>query len=262
MRHSFRIAAVAAVFPIAALAPPAHAGLQIFASGSAGPSPPLTCAPPSSGSCVYGGPANNILTFTPEPFVYNGEIVNGDIFTATGVPGAPGIDNLNVSSLALINTNPVPITVTLVVSDTNFAAPVSRAELATSATFQATIGSTYTVKWFADPSNTQGADTSGNTPGTLLDTFTTTATGTVQSFSDNSTQPFSATSPFSLTEEVVYTLKPGGLLLNRGVDMVMTQVPEPSTWAMMLLGFAGLGYAAFRRNAKARRTAPLGEAAV
>jgi len=28
-------------------------------------------------------------------------------------------------------------------------------------------------------------------------------------------------------------------------------VPEPSTWAMMLLGFAGLGYAAYRRKAKA-----------
>jgi PEP-CTERM motif len=27
-------------------------------------------------------------------------------------------------------------------------------------------------------------------------------------------------------------------------------IPEPSTWAMMLLGFAGLGYAAFRRNSK------------
>jgi PEP-CTERM motif len=27
-------------------------------------------------------------------------------------------------------------------------------------------------------------------------------------------------------------------------------VPEPSTWAMMMLGFAGLGYAAFRRNTK------------
>jgi PEP-CTERM motif len=24
-------------------------------------------------------------------------------------------------------------------------------------------------------------------------------------------------------------------------------VPEPSTWAMMMLGFAGLGYAGFRR---------------
>jgi PEP-CTERM motif len=29
-------------------------------------------------------------------------------------------------------------------------------------------------------------------------------------------------------------------------------VPEPSTWAMMLIGFAGLGYAVARRNAKDR----------
>ena len=27
-------------------------------------------------------------------------------------------------------------------------------------------------------------------------------------------------------------------------------VPEPSTWAMMLIGFAGLGYAAFRRSSR------------
>jgi PEP-CTERM motif len=32
-------------------------------------------------------------------------------------------------------------------------------------------------------------------------------------------------------------------------------VPEPSTWAMMALGFAGLGYAAFRRNSKVRALA-------
>jgi threonine/homoserine/homoserine lactone efflux protein len=30
-------------------------------------------------------------------------------------------------------------------------------------------------------------------------------------------------------------------------------VPEPSTWAMMLLGFAGLGYAGYRRARAARR---------
>jgi PEP-CTERM motif len=34
-----------------------------------------------------------------------------------------------------------------------------------------------------------------------------------------------------------------------------SSVPEPSTWAMMMLGFAGLGYAAFRRSAKARTLA-------
>jgi PEP-CTERM motif len=32
-------------------------------------------------------------------------------------------------------------------------------------------------------------------------------------------------------------------------------VPEPATWAMMFLGFAGLGYAAFRRSAKGAATA-------
>jgi PEP-CTERM motif len=33
----------------------------------------------------------------------------------------------------------------------------------------------------------------------------------------------------------------------------ISEVPEPSTWAMMLVGFAGLGYAAFRRGRGARR---------
>jgi hypothetical protein len=34
-----------------------------------------------------------------------------------------------------------------------------------------------------------------------------------------------------------------------------SSVPEPSTWAMMALGFAGLGYAAFRRSANVRTLA-------
>jgi PEP-CTERM motif len=33
-------------------------------------------------------------------------------------------------------------------------------------------------------------------------------------------------------------------------EFSLASVPEPSTWAMMVLGFAGLGYAAFRRNTK------------
>ena len=31
---------------------------------------------------------------------------------------------------------------------------------------------------------------------------------------------------------------------------VMAAVPEPSTWAMMLIGFAGLGFMAYRRTKK------------
>jgi hypothetical protein len=38
-------------------------------------------------------------------------------------------------------------------------------------------------------------------------------------------------------------------------EFTLGSVPEPSTWAMMAIGFAGLGYAAFRRNSKGRALA-------
>jgi PEP-CTERM motif len=39
------------------------------------------------------------------------------------------------------------------------------------------------------------------------------------------------------------------------VDLPLTSsVPEPSTWAMMVLGFAGLGFAGYRRTRKVRTT--------
>lgn len=38
------------------------------------------------------------------------------------------------------------------------------------------------------------------------------------------------------------------LVLSAGIANDSPAVPEPSTWAMMLLGFAGLGYAGYRRN--------------
>ena len=31
---------------------------------------------------------------------------------------------------------------------------------------------------------------------------------------------------------------------------VTSGVPEPSTWAMMILGFAGVGFTAYRRKSK------------
>ena len=33
-----------------------------------------------------------------------------------------------------------------------------------------------------------------------------------------------------------------------GVSITTADTPEPSTWAMMLLGFAGLGFAGYRRT--------------
>jgi hypothetical protein len=39
----------------------------------------------------------------------------------------------------------------------------------------------------------------------------------------------------------------GGSAFNAALSLTGSAVPEPSTWAMMLLGFAGLGFAGYRR---------------
>jgi len=50
-----------------------------------------------------------------------------------------------------------------------------------------------------------------------------------------------------MTEEISGTLvSKGSLAFSQ--TMLGTVVPEPSTWAMMLLGFAALGYAGYRRT--------------
>ena len=82
---------------------------------------------------------------------------------------------------------------------------------------------------------------SGGFTGWMSDTMTFVATGTTQSlsFTDIGTCVTNPTAcgptvaggpPFSLLDSVSLT----------------TGVPEPSTWAMMILGFVGLGYAALR----------------
>jgi len=46
------------------------------------------------------------------------------------------------------------------------------------------------------------------------------------------------------------TFNPNGTLYNPGDPgtLQVTAVPEPSTWAMMILGFAGVGFMAYRRR--------------
>jgi hypothetical protein len=61
--------------------------------------------------------------------------------------------------------------------------------------------------------------------------------------------PFTTATFSSTNNAFEFSLVPGGGGVRSG------GTPEPSTWAMMMLGFAGLGYAAFRRNAKGRALA-------
>ena len=65
--------------------------------------------------------------------------------------------------------------------------------------------------------------------------------GDQQSGSSNGLFEFSFAAPVT---SVTFTSSQNSL----EVASVSSAVPEPSTWAMMLLGFAGLGYAAYRKT--------------
>ena len=67
------------------------------------------------------------------------------------------------------------------------------------------------------------------------------ADGDQQSGSSNGLFAFSFAAPVT---SVTFTSSQNSL----EVASVSSAVPEPSTWAMMLLGFAGLGYAAYRKT--------------
>jgi hypothetical protein len=66
----------------------------------------------------------------------------------------------------------------------------------------------------------------------------------------NNTNFMNPVAPYSITEEYIITVAPGaepGSTLN---STIIVSVPEPSTWAMMILGFLGVGFMAYRRKGR------------
>jgi PEP-CTERM motif len=179
--------------------------------------------------------------------VFAGVDVNGSIQVSTGTPANPGLDLLSTSSLSIVNTNGVSVTGNAAISDTDFSAPVYSWLTSGSGTFVRAAGATTTFNWYVDAGNAQGADTSIDTPGVLVDTFTHAALSAADSFSHDGAGPASLTGPFSITEQFSLNLPAGAELLSRGQTIILS-VPEPSTWAMALIGFGFLGFAAFRRH--------------
>lgn len=176
----------------------------------------------------------------------NGVEVNGSIQTSTK---SAALDILNTSSLSVINTTGASIPVTVTVSDNNFIGPVTQFSTAGSGVWQNAIGSNIVLNWYNDPANAQGADTAGDTPGALIDTFTSTALVAADSFSHNGAGVVSDGALFSMTEQATGTLTAGATLLNRGqteIKSTTTVIPEPGSLA--LLGASLLGMAAFLRR--------------
>jgi len=175
----------------------------------------------------------------------NGVTVNGSIQTSTKSAAS---DILNTSSLSVINTTGSSIPVTVTVGDNDFIGPVTQFATAGSGTWQNAIGSTITLNWYNDPGNAQGAEGATDTPGTLIDTFTSSAIFAADSFSHNGSGAVADGALFSMTEQATGTLTAGATLLNRGQTEIKSAAAVPEPGSLALLGGALLGMGAFLRR--------------
>ena len=191
-------------------------------------------------SCDVSGGANNLLTVDTT--------VGGAFVQITLTQSTFGAHNsLQLSSSSILNETAAPITVTLLASDTGFAAPVTFINNSASLTFNENVGAPdSTLKFWADVTNTQGADPT-NTPGSLLETVFGHALTDPDSFSGSKLAAFAADGPFSMTEGASLVLRGSGSVT--GFNQSMTSgVPEPSTWAMLLLGAGAMAWAGLKRR--------------
>jgi hypothetical protein len=191
-------------------------------------------------SCDVSGGANNLLVID--------QTVGSAFVQVTLAQSTFGtVNTLQLSSSNIENLGGTPLTIKLLASDTGFDPPVSFIRDSASLTFNNAVGSGQSMlQFWADPLNTQGANPS-NTPGALLETVFGTPTTNPDSFSGSNIAAFSANSPFSMTEGASLALVGGGSIT--GFNQAMESgVPEPRTWALLLLGFGFLGFAGYRRR--------------
>jgi hypothetical protein len=214
---AFSLAVVAAALLAGAISAPANATIVISINGTTETTDPLnSLATVGPGLSIGGFNVNGITALGLNSFGGSGELLD--------------VSSLNVSKAG-------SGTVKILITETDLTSPMTNSLLSQFSGTQT--NSTVTQSFWADKTNA-GLET------ILLGmTGPTTCVGPCGGSLSMST-PFAPSGPFSLTEEIDITALGGGAKLS--ADDSVSAVPEPSTWAMMILGFVGVGFMAYRRK--------------
>jgi PEP-CTERM motif len=236
LRMARKLFVVGALLASAALWASGAKALNITINGGESPTFPPTFTTLATGSSPLSLSATTCCGATDSFIVST---------TAVGTPPLAS-GSLLTDTIAVNSTGAG--TLFIWVTESGLTSPLGEVNYISGLTSNLLVGgiSSVTLSTFVSP-------TDGVSPpnGTLLDTATFTGLGTETLSSVLNPGP----GPYSLQELFVIHATGVGAT-NLTIDLTSSTVPEPSTWAMMLLGFAGLAYAGFRRAKADRATIP------
>src|ERR1700722_19336017 len=221
---------------------PAHATLQ-FTVGIPGTESSFTCV--DNDTACDTNPAQGEIDILSMSF---DGLVGTDVFVhSSGNSDTSAVPSLSYSIGSFLNGSGENLDASIAVSDTDFRGPANLA-IGGNASWTNAANSNVILGWFADPNNAQGGNTPTDAPGMKVDD-----TGFEASQGDGnfaSTTVLSGSGLYSLSDQGTLFLVAGGTVSggqSSTFSPVSPAVPEPSTWAMMALGFAGLTFAGYRR---------------
>jgi hypothetical protein len=208
--------------------------------------------------------ASAAVTLTPgpqDPQYFASEAAGANGFTLDGITWTlvSGSAATEKGTKAGVYAAPLGMGTSTTTGTTYMAVEGGGTEMATWATAQTSLS----IYWGSIDANVCGGGSSScgniNDLSITVDGFTLTGTdlmamgaagtGSQTLPSDNELVRITGLAPFT---EVQFHTTRNAFEFSLGSS---SSVPEPATWAMMMLGFAGLGYTAFRRNSKGRALA-------
>jgi len=198
---------------------------------------------PEVGKITWSGPYGD--------FTIDSVAVGTSNRTTPTTPPAPGVAQLQITSLVVRNLANLQRTLNILLGDTDFTFPGSAGSQMTlrssiGGTFLVALGGdTFTFQSYADTSNAQFG--TGVTSG--QQTFTFSGVDTQRSFSGDANATFTSSGTYSLTNSNTYVVSPGGQVNTSGttsVTAVVAAVPEPASLALGAAGFLLVGLRGWR----------------